>query len=229
MGDRWLGRLGVPNLPSHIHGVSVIRFILVRHGQTEWNRVERFRGRADVPLNEVGLAQAAAAGQRIAAEWLPTAVYTSPLSRAMATAEVIAAHFDLPIVPLGGLADIHYGDWQGLTPEEAQAGWPDLIHAWYTAPATVQIPSGESLAGLRDRAMAAIHELAARHTDQTVVLVGHTVVNRVILLAVLGLGNERFWRLRQDNCAVNVFEAEGGDFTLGLLNDTCHLIQRVKR
>ena len=200
------------------------RFILVRHGQTEWNRVERFRGRADVPLNNVGLGQAAATGQRIAAEWQPTAVYASPLSRAVATAEAIAAHFDLPVVRLDGLADIHYGDWQGLTPEEAAARWPDLVHTWYTAPATVQIPGGESLADLRERAGAALQELASRHADETIVLVSHTVVNRVILLSALGLSNDRFWRLRQDNCAINVFEGEGGDdFTLVTMNDTCHL------
>lgn len=199
------------------------RFILVRHGQTEWNRVERFRGRADVPLNDVGLAQAAATGRRVAAEWQPTAVYTSPLSRAVATAEAIAAPLDLPVTPHDGLTDIHYGQWQGLTPEEARARWPDLVHAWYTAPATVQVPGGESLAQLRERAMAAIRELTSRHPEETIAVVSHTVVNRVILLAVLGLGNDRFWRLRQDNCAINVFEAEGGDFTLVTMNDTCHL------
>ncbi len=201
----------------------ISRFILVRHGQTEWNRVERFRGQADVTLNETGLVEAAATGRRIAAEWQLTAVYTSPLSRAVVTAQAIAAPLDLPVLPLDGLADIHYGDWQGLTPEEARARWPDLIRAWYTAPATVQIPGGESLADLRERAMAAIRELAARHAGQTIALVSHTVVNRVILLAILGLGNDRFWRLRQDNCAINVFEAEGDDFTLVTMNDTCHL------
>ncbi len=199
------------------------RFILVRHGQTEWNRIEHFRGRVDVPLNDVGLAQAAVTGRRIAAKWQPTAVYTSPLSRAAVTAQAIAAPFDLPVTPLDGLADIHYGDWQGLTPEEARARWPDLLHAWYTAPATVRIPGGESLADLRDRAMAAIRALTSAHADETIVLVSHTVVNRVILLAVLGLGNDRFWRLRQDNCAINVFEAEEGDYTLVSMNDTCHL------
>lgn len=198
-------------------------FILVRHGQTEWNRVERFRGRADVPLNAAGLAQAAATGVRIAAEWQPEAIYTSPLSRAVVTAEAIAVHFGLPVARLDGLIDIDYGEWQGLTPDEARARWPAQVEAWYAAPQIVQAPGGESLAGLRDRAMATIHELAALHPDQTVVLVSHTVVNRVILLAILGLGNDRFWRLRQDNCAINVFEIEGGDATLVSMNDTCHL------
>ena len=77
------------------------------------------------------------------------------------------------------------------------------------------------------RAMAAVAELAARHVVQTIVLVSHTVVNRVILLGVMGLGNERFWRLRQDTCAINVFEAEAGDYTLVSLNDTCHLRQAL--
>jgi probable phosphoglycerate mutase len=197
--------------------------ILVRHGQTEWNRVERFRGWADVPLNETGLAQAEATGQRIAAEWHPVAVYSSPLSRAVKTAEAIAKYFGLPVQIYPDLVDIDYGEWQGLTPDEAQARWPEAIDAWYHAPHTAHIPGGETLDDLRTRAIAVMNELAICHAGQTIVLVGHTVINRIILLGVLGLGNDRFWRLRQDTCAVNVFEAEGGDFTLVSLNDTCHL------
>jgi broad specificity phosphatase PhoE len=199
------------------------RVILVRHGQTEWNRVERFRGRADVPLNAAGLAQAEATGRRLAAGVPPAAVYSSPLARAVKTAEAIAGHFALAVQIHAGLADIDYGQWQGLTPDEARARWPEIINAWYDAPHTARIPGGETLDGLRARAMAAVNELAARHAGQSIVLVGHTVVNRVILLGVLGLGNDRFWRLRQDTCAVNVFEAEDGEFTLVSLNDTCHL------
>jgi len=201
------------------------RVILVRHGQTEWNRVERFRGRADVPLNETGLAQAEATGKRVASEWQPTAVYSSPLSRAVKTAEAIAQYFDLPVQIHDGLADIDYGQWQGLTPDEAKERWPDIHYAWYNTPEIACIPGGETLADLRARGMAAVKELTARHAGQTIVLVGHTVINRIILLGVLGLGNERFWRLRQDTCAINVFEFENGDFTLVSLNDTCHLRQ----
>jgi broad specificity phosphatase PhoE len=199
------------------------RIILVRHGQTEWNRVERFRGRADVPLNETGLAQAEATGRRVAAQWKPAAVYSSPLSRAIKTAEAIANHFDLPVQAYPGLADIDYGDWQGLTPDEARRRWPDIVEAWYNAPQTAHIPGGETLAALRARAMETVGELASRHEGQTIVLLGHTVINRIILLAILGLGNERFWRIKQDTCAINVFEAEGDDYTLVTLNDTCHL------
>ena len=197
--------------------------VLVRHGQTEWNRVERFRGRADVPLNEAGLAQAKATGERVAQEWRPVAVYSSPLSRAVKTADAIAAHCGLTVQIHDGLADIDYGQWQGLTPDQARERWPEIHHAWYNLPHTARIPGGETLDDLRVRAMAAVAELVARHVRQTIVLVSHTVVNRVILLGALGLGNERFWRLRQDTCAINVFEAEAGDYTVVSLNDTCHL------
>jgi len=122
-----------------------------------------------------------------------------------------------------GIADIDYGQWQGLTPDEARERWPEIHHAWYHAPHTARIPGGETLDEIRVRAMQAVSEIAARHAGQTVALVSHTVVNRVILLAVLGLGNDRFWRLRQDTCAVNVFEADAGEFTFASLNDTCHL------
>jgi probable phosphoglycerate mutase len=197
--------------------------ILVRHGQTEWNRVERFRGRAEVPLNETGLVQAQVTGRRVALEWHPVAVYSSPLSRAVKTAEAIAQHLGLPVYNHPGLIDIDYGQWQGLTPDEAKEQWPGIYHAWYHAPHTALIPGGETLDEVQRRALAAVKEVEARHGDQTVALVGHTVINRLILLGVLGLGNDRFWRLRQDTCALNLFEAESGDYTLVSFNDTCHL------
>jgi probable phosphoglycerate mutase len=197
--------------------------ILVRHGQTEWNRIERFRGRADVPLNTTGLAQAEATGERVATKWTPVAVYSSPLSRAVRTAEAVAVHFDLPVQIHPGLADIDYGAWQGLTPGEARQRWPEMIDAWYNQPHLARIPDGEALDELRQRAMKTVKELSARHAGETIVLVGHTVINRIILLAVLGLENDRFWHIRQDTCAINVFETDQDDFTLVSLNDTCHL------
>lgn len=204
---------------------TMTTIILVRHGETEWNRVERFRGRADVPLNQVGLEQAAATGRRIAATWQPVAFYSSPLSRAIRTAEAGASHFNLPVIAYPDLLDIDYGLWQGLSPTEARQKWPETVTAWYEAPHTVQIPEGESLAQLRQRAMVAVAHLAGMHPGETIVLVGHTVINRIILLGVLGLGNERFWHLCQDTCAINVIETGQDDYVLVSLNDTCHLQQ----
>jgi len=99
------------------------------------------------------------------------------------------------------------------------------VDAWYRTPETARIPGGETLNQVRVRTMDAVRELAARHQDKTIVVVGHTVVNRAVLLGVLGLRNHFFWRLRQDTCAINVLEAEGGggEFTLVSMNDTCHV------
>ncbi len=199
------------------------RIILVRHGETEWNRVERFRGRADVPLNQTGMGQAEATARAIADRWRPAAVYSSPLSRAARTAESIARRFDLTAEVHPGFIDIEYGQWQGLTPEEAARQWPDPLAKWYRTPGSARIPGGESLDELRERCGGAIKEVVEKHPGSTVVVVSHTVVNRVILLLVLGLANDRFWRLRQDTCAINEIEADDGLFTLVSMNDTCHL------
>jgi len=203
------------------------RIVLVRHGETEWNRVEHFRGRADVPLNETGITQAKRMAQRVATQWRPVAIYSSPLTRAVKTAEAVAWHFGLSVQAHPNLIDIDYGQWQGLTPSEAKERWPEVIDAWYNAPQGARIPGGETLDELRARAESTVKDLATLHEGQTIVLVGHTVINRILLLAVLGLGNDRFWRLRQDTCAINVFELENGTFTIVSLNDTCHLRSKI--
>ena len=201
------------------------RIVLVRHGQTAWNREIRFRGQIDVALDGFGLKQAEATGRYVAARWPVAAIYASRMSRAMQTAEAIArAHNELNAQPLAGLLDIDFGEWQGLSPDTVSQRYPDLYRAWLEAPHTVHFPGGETLEIVRRRVIAGLDEVTARHPEQTVALVSHAVVNRVLLCAVLGLGNDHFWRLQQDTCAVNLFDVrDGGTFTLVLMNDTCHL------
>jgi len=98
-----------------------------------------------------------------------------------------------------------------------------MVDAWYFTPHLAVIPNGETLTELRARAMLAVADLVARHAGQTIVLVGHTVINRIILLGILGRGDDRFWHLRQEPCAINIIEAEGGDYTLVSMNETSHL------
>jgi len=197
--------------------------LLISNGQSVWNAVENFRPQTDAPLDDAGIQQAEATGRRVAAKWQPVAIYSSPLPRAVKTAEAIAQHFNLPVEVHPGLADIDYGEWQGVTPEEALKKWPEMVEAWYEEPQRVRIPGGETLEDLKKRAMETIMNLTYGHSGQTIVLVGHTVINRVILLGVLGLGNERLWHIEQDACAVNVFKAHAGDYTLVSMNNTCHL------
>jgi broad specificity phosphatase PhoE len=201
------------------------RIVLIRHGQTAWNREARFRGQSDVPLEEFGLKQAEATARYVAARWPLVAVYASPLSRAMQTAKPIAQAQGLTTQPLGGLIDINFGKLQGLLATEAEQRYPELYHAWMNAPHTTHFPGGESLNVVRSRISAALDEVVVRHPGQTVALVSHTVVNRVLLCVVLGWGNDRFWRMHQETCAVNVFDVEeDGTFTIIQLNDSGHLL-----
>lgn len=204
------------------------RIVLIRHGQTAWNREARFRGRADIELDEFGVRQAEATGRYVTSRWPLVAVYASPLQRALQTAEAVARAQGLEVQPLAGLLDIDFGEWQGLSGEEVAQRYPDLYRAWWEAPHTVRIPGGESLDDVRGRVVEALEAVVERHPGQTVALVSHTCTNRVLLCAVLGLGNERFWRLGQDTCAVNVFDARDGVYTVLLLNDTSHLFGLVQ-
>lgn len=204
---------------------AMTRIILVRHGETEWNRVERFRGSADIPLNQNGLRQAELLARRLLAAWKPAAVYSSPLSRAVKTAEAIAFPLNLRVKIHPGLSDIDYGEWQGLTPEEVRSRWPELFIRWQTVPDNLDFPGGESLSERQIVGVTTVREIAATHPGETVVCVGHTVINRLIILGLLGLGLSYFWRLRQDNCALNVLECFDDQFVAVTLNETGHLLE----
>lgn len=199
--------------------------VLVRHGQTEWNRVERFRGRVDIALNSNGLTQARQTAARIHKAWTPEGIFSSPLIRALQTANAIADITHNQVEPLADLIDIDYGEWHGLTPEEARSRWPDQIEAWYRCPEQVLIPGGESLLAVQTRAMSAVKSVITKYPQAATVMVSHTVVNRLILLGILGLGLEHFWQLRQEPCAINVIEATSEGFSLVKMNDICHLAE----
>jgi broad specificity phosphatase PhoE len=201
---------------------EVARIVLVRHGETEWNVVERFRGRVDVPLNETGRAQAQAVACRLAA-WPVEAVYSSPLSRALDTAQPIADACGRQLTVLDSLADVDYGEWAGLSIEQAQAHDAVLFDTWRDEPHRAQFPHGESLEQVRKRSWGAVEGLSVRQVGKIVVLVSHVVVNRVIICAALGLGGDGFWRIAQDNASITVLDCVDGRYRVQVVNDTCHL------
>jgi broad specificity phosphatase PhoE len=199
------------------------KIILVRHGHVEGISPERFRGRAELALTPKGRRQAEATARRIRASWTPVALYASPLSRCLTTAEAIGRLFDLTPTPIAGLMDIDYGEWQGLTPDEVARKWPETLDTWQRAPHWAAIPGGESLQDVLTRAIAALREVIGRHAGDTVVLVGHDSVNRVILLHALDLPLSRYRRLGQDPCAINEIDFSAGEFTVRSVNGTYHL------
>jgi len=201
------------------------KIILVRHGHVEGISPERYRGRVDLTLTAEGRRQAAVTADRIHATWRPAAVFASPLSRCRATAEAIATPLGLSPRPLDGLIDIDYGQWQGLTPDEVRARWPGLLETWYRAPDWAAIPGGETLQDVLVRALSALRDVVDRHPSDTVVLVAHDSVNRVILLHALGLPLSRYWRLGQHPCAINEIDLLGDGSVVLSMNETGHLKQ----
>lgn len=198
------------------------RIILVRHGETPWNKDKIFRGTVDIPLNETGREEARLAGEWLKAEKIEVA-YSSPLSRAVETAENIARHHGLTVQRLPGLTDLNYGDWQGLPLAEVKEKYPDLYRQWETSPHTVCFPNGETLDDVRRRALEAVEEVVAQHPDQAILLAAHRVVNKVLIAAFIGLDNSHFWRIGQDTTAINRFDRVGPIWNIVTVNDTCHL------
>ena len=199
------------------------RFILVRHGQTEWNRgAERFRGRADVPLDELGLVQANRVAARLANEKI-VAVYASPMQRTIRTAQPLADLLHLKLQPHAGLLDIDVGALEGMTVADARKAFPDLMEKWLVAPGHVKFPKGEAFKTLRTRVVGLLDELAPKHAGETIALVTHRVVCSAILCVVLGLEADAMWRIHQDNACVNIFENNERGYVVKLVNDTHHL------
>lgn len=200
------------------------RIILVRHGQTVWHSdgIERAEGRAEVDLDEVGVRQAGATAARLS-QWEISAVYSSPLKRALSTAGILGARRGLTPQPEPGLIDIDYGKWQGMTHQEAKADDPRLYDLWLKRPHLVAFPNGESLNDVRKRAVSGIEALVPKCDGKTVVLVSHKVVIKLLLCHFLDLDDSHFWRFQQGFCAVNVIEADAGSRVVHLINDACHI------
>ena len=183
------------------------RILLVRHGHVEGMSPERFRGRRDVELSDVGTRQAQATAQGIAARSQPAAIYSSPLRRCLQTAAAIgAACGGLATMVLDDLNDLHYGDWEWHAHEEVRERWPELFELWFSAPHLVRFPHGESLQDLVARMANVLRFVHEAHADETIVVVGHSSGNRALLLQALDQPLSAYWRLAQDPCSVSDIE-----------------------
>ncbi len=198
------------------------RIYLVRHGTTDWNKEEIFRGRAECKLNETGKAEAKALA-RYFAEVPIEGVYSSPLSRALETARPTAESKGCEVVPESPFTDLDFGAWQGLPLKEARDKYPDLYRLWREQPGAVTFPGGENLAQVRNRSWKGLIRLAEGNPQRTILIVTHRVVTKILIGAALGLDDSRFWQVKQDSTAINCLEYSRGIFDIALINDTSHL------
>ena len=197
------------------------QLMLIRHGETDWNREKIFRGRLDVPLSDRGEKQAELTGSALAQEGI-TRICSSPLKRAVQTAEAISRATGVPVQLIDGLTDIDYGEWAGLREHEAADKHSVAFATWQTAPEETDIPGGEKLAAVFARARASVEHLLLEGGGN-VAVVTHRVVLKLIVLGLLGLGPEGLWPVKLDTCSLTRFQCRDSRRTLTLLNDTNHL------
>jgi broad specificity phosphatase PhoE len=191
-----------------IRDVQTTRVCLVRHGATDWNEDGRVQGRADVPLNARGVAEAQALRERLRTVTFDAA-YTSTLRRARETAEIILIGSGVVPVGVAALAELSYGAWQGTTREEWRERDPEFAARWEQAPWTVAFSDGESLEQLHRRAVPIWDDIVQAHHGETVLVSAHGHLNRVLLLHLLDLPRERFWSIVQPNGSWVLVECDG--------------------
>ena len=150
------------------------------------------------------------------------AVYSSPLKRALKTAEMIAGYHKLDVEIAPGLIDFDFGEWQGLPHQEVKDKYKELYAEWVKNPRQVKMPSGESLGDVRKRAIGVVNNIIVKYGG-TVVLMSHRVVNKVLICALLGLDNSHFWNIRLDTCGITTFAYENEQFILTEHNNTSYL------
>jgi probable phosphoglycerate mutase len=216
-------------LPSLRPNHKGVRLLLVRHGETEWNRQTRFQGQIDVPLNDNGRQQAQKAAQFLKDVEIDFAV-SSTMVRPKETAEIILQyHTDVNLELQDGLREISHGLWEGKLEKEIEQEFPGELDRWRTTPAQVQMPEGENLQQVWERSVAAwesIVQTALANELKIGLVVAHDATNKTLLCHVLGLSSEHFWNFRQGNGAVSVIDyalGKNGKPVLQAMNITAHL------
>jgi broad specificity phosphatase PhoE len=201
-----------------------MKILLARHGETAWNAEGRYQGQEDIPLSEVGEAQARSLGDRLRHVHIDRAV-ASPLKRALRTAELALGDERLgKLTTDAGLMEIAHGTWEGLLAAEIRDRDPDRLHAWRHAPHEVLMPEGESLQHVIDRARPALARATEGLADDgTLLVVAHDAVNRVLLCRILGIPLAKLWTFRQAPTTLNLLEGPDVDhLDVVRMNDATH-------
>ncbi len=199
-----------------------MNLILIRHGETDWNRSGRCQGVADIVLNENGKKQARELAHSLKDHKI-TAIYSSDLKRAHETAEHIAEHHDLSIRLEPGLQEMNQGELEGLSFPDIRDKYADVLKQWRESPETLRLPSGESLIEVQDRAWKVFEKVHSNHLGETVVVVSHNLTIITLLCKITGVGLKGFRDFNVQATSKNVIISENGDIRVDVMNDVSHL------
>ena len=182
----------------------MLEILLIRHGETAWNAAEIFRGRISIGLNEDGLKQAEKLAEYLRQKKI-SAVFCSPLKRALETAEPLARLHELSARPVEGLTDLDFGKWEGHPIEIVKTQYKEIYELWRERPDLAKIPDGESPQAARQRSLNALNKITADFKQGTIVIVTHRVIAKLLECALLGLDDSHFWNIEKDTCGVTTF------------------------
>ena len=208
-----------------------MNLLLVRHGETTWNREGRYQGRTDVPLSPEGEAQARTLGGRLAG--LPIAIaLASPLARTRDTAAAILGEREVKLELDEALIEISHGQWEGELASDIEISHAEMFGTWRSRPDR-NVPAGpgaETLGDVEERAWPVLVRTCARLAgDETALLVAHDAVNRELLCRVLGLPLSRVWTFRQSPASLNVLSGSSiAELQVVRLNDSEHVAPLLK-
>lgn len=198
---------------------------LMRHGETEWNRIRRLQGIADIPLNENGIAEAKRAAEGLR-EVPFDRIYTSPLTRARQTAEIVRGDRQIEIIETDGLKEISFGEYEGLICQKEGYNIPDPdFPRFFEDPENYRTaPGGESIQHLRERTLHFVRSVMEdpKNEGMTFLMTTHGAAIRGILSGLQDLPLKDFWSGRvHQNCGVTKIHAEGGTFRIEFENKLC--------
>ena len=199
-----------------------LRLLAIRHGETVYAQERRYAGSHDISLSPLGRRQCAALAQALGPLHV-AAVYASPLLRARESAAPIATAQGIEVTLESDFREMCFGDWEGLTRDEVERRFPEDYTVWRTAPERFTRPGSEPLGAVAERVARAVGELRATHLGETVILVSHAVVTRLIVLAALGLGPERLWSVDTSLAGISEIEYRDDWITLHRVNTVAHL------
>jgi broad specificity phosphatase PhoE len=199
-----------------------LRLLAIRHGATAYSQERRYAGSQDVPLSPQGRQQCAALAQALGPLQVAV-IYASPLTRARESAAPIAAAQGIEVTLESDFREMCFGDWEGLTRDEVERRFPDDYKLWRTEPERFSRPGSETLAAVAERVGRAVAELRATHLGESVILVSHSIVIRLIVLQALGLGPERLWSVAASPASISEIEYRDDWATVHRVNTIAHL------
>ncbi|MDR7856182.1 histidine phosphatase family protein [Tissierella sp.] len=198
------------------------KIYLIRHGQSEWNKLNKIQGQRDTLLTELGKNQALLLGDRLANENIDM-IYTSDLTRAYDTAKAISNRINKPLFVSDSIREINFNLWEGLTNEEVQEKYKDEYSIWLREPHKLNIQGVETLNSLQERAMKYINKIIKENNNKSIAIVSHGAILKTIILGLLDIEISHYKNISLSNVSLSIIECRDFNNVLKLLNDTSHL------